>query len=428
MSEPAIIFNPQQEEALTRLDGAKGFFVLKGYAGTGKTTVITYWMRKIREQRIRGKVPTICLTAPTNKATRVLKEKAQQINLPADVSTIHSLLGLKMKWVKDEQVLIPDPRGENRFGDYDYVIIDECGMVGLDPLLKEIQKAQDRAGNTVIYMGDPCQLPPVNEKDSETFLPEDQMELTQVMRQSGDNPIVDLSIYLRGEILGPRPRYPSKILEFVDNKHIFLKPLRDHQEEILEEFVQAELEGRDVRHVAWTNKVVDAWNNVIRDKVYGADRNEWNEGESIVTTAPVMNPHEEGIIFTTDTLLEIIDTPREELVNEVPVWILLVSAGREAVEIAVVTNQGGKEFNRRKNELLEKAKGDKREWQKFYRFMESFAYVKPAFSMTVHRSQGSTFDDVYVSYGNILQNPRKKEALQCLYVAITRPRSRLILV
>ena len=426
----AITLNPQQDAALVELSNAEGYYTLKGYAGTGKTTLITHWIKQVRQRPSDlpdneiWHAPKIVLTAPTNKATNVLKDKAKELNLPVDCSTIHSLLSLKMKWQKDKQVLVEDDRGDYEFDNYDYVIIDECSMIGSEgdsPLFQFIHRAKERAGNTVIFMGDPCQLPPINEKDSRTFNCPDQSELTMVMRQGKGNPIVDLSIYLRELIEQDWKWYPNRLFEFIDDKHILLKKLATHQEEIMEAFVNPE--DKDIRHVAWTNATVDTWNDHIRDRLYGFDREEWVKGELIVTTAPVVEPYEEDIIFTTDTLMELTHEPQEETLFDVPVWKLRA----KGKPFWVVRKEGRTAFQQKKEELLKNAR-ENRKWRDFYVFIQHFSSIKPAHSLTVHRSQGSTFDDVYVSFENILKNPNKKESLQCLYVAITRPRRRLILV
>jgi len=417
--------NEEQGASLERINGTEDFFVLKGYAGTGKTTVITHWMEAIRTKPKGHEgffyAPKVVLTAPTNKATNVLREKAKEIKLSADVSTIHSLLSLKLKWEKHEQILVKDQRGEDLFAEYDWVVIDECSMLGPE-MMGYIQAAQESAGNKVVFMGDPCQLPPISEVGSDSFLVE-ATELTQIMRQSNDNPIPRLSLYLRELILSERPTYPNKIFEFVDDQHIFHHPLAHHEDSILDAFADGERKT-DIRHVAWTNRVVDSWNDQIRDRIYGFDREEWMVGERIVTTAPVMDTREDNVLFSTDTLLTIQEEPEDIYVQDIPCWKILCR-GRW---IYVPMRDSAKLFQAKKESLIAAAKEDRKKWRFFYKFMEAFAHVKPAHSLTVHRAQGSTFDDVYVSFQNILQNPTRRESLQCLYVAITRPRSRLILV
>lgn len=427
MTEFAL--NTEQGDTLVSLSNFDNTYVLKGYAGTGKTTVITRWVQATRKRPEDipptefWRAPSIALTAPTNKATGVLKETAKEINLPIDVCTIHSLLSLKLKWVKGEQVLIKDSYGEDQFAQYDYVVIDEASMLN-EELMKYIRSAQESAGNKVIFMGDPCQLPPINEVESESFKESEEIsELTQVMRQADGNPIPELALYLRELILGGGRAYPSRIFEFVDGENILHMPVTGFEDKILEAFTESEGE-RDIRHVAWTNRVVDLWNDKIRDEIYGFDREEWTEGEAIVTIAPVLDHYDHSIVFSTDTLLKIQREPKPTELLDIPCWLLFCRSRK----LYVPMRDSRKVFAEKKEELLEAAKLDKKQWRQFYAFMETFARVKPAHSLTVHRSQGSTFDDVYVSYANILSNLKRRESLQCLYVAITRPRSRLILV
>ena len=426
--------NSEQALAFDQLSDFTDTYVLKGYAGTGKTTVITRWVELMRkrpddlEEHEFFSAPKIVLTAPTNKAAGVLRKMANDIRLPVDVSTIHSLLSLKMVWRKDLQVLEQDRYGDDTFGDYDYVVIDECSMLDKN-LMNYIRDAQESHGNKLVFMGDPCQLPPIGEPGSESFdESEERMELVQVMRQAKDNPIQDLTLYLRTLILETPRQYPAKLLDFVDNKNILHLPVAAQEHNILDAFARAEEEEMDIRHVAWTNKVVDAWNDRIRDRIYGFDREEWTKGEMIVTTSPVIKGKgiEKSVVFTTDTLLTIDSDPVRTIHKNIPCWRFMCKG--HWLYVPERTDEANKAFETEKRTLLADAKANRKVWFKFYDFIEAFAQVKPAHSLTVHRSQGSTFDDVYVSYQNILANPNRRESLQCLYVAVTRPRSRLILV
>ena len=75
-----------------------GCFLLSGYAGTGKTFAITYFVRKLSKTKV-------ALTAPTNKAVRVLEMMASEAGLSVDTKTIHALLGLAVQQNQDKQIL-----------------------------------------------------------------------------------------------------------------------------------------------------------------------------------------------------------------------------------------------------------------------------------------------------------------------------------
>lgn len=413
----SITLNTGQQEAVAALNGEETEFLLKGYAGTGKTTTIVQWLNELEDKKV-------VFTAPTNKATNVLKEMAQELEVPVDTCTIHSLLALKMRWKDGQQILAQDERDEPRYADYDIVVVDECSMLSQE-LMNYLRAAQGYAPKTkLIFMGDPCQLPPIGEDESESFAVEPSIELTEVVRQN-PGPIVDCATYIRGLILHCKPGYPSKIWDYTDqdSPQLTYAPAAKHENEILDSV--ANPGDEDIRILAWTNKLVDEWNHKVRCVVHQTDSPpEWSKGEHVVTLGPVMNPQESEIIFSTDTLLRLHKEPEEAEREGIPCW-KLVARGRS---FFVVQAQAKTLWHQKREELLAAAKADKKQWRNFYRFMETFALVRPAHAMTVHRSQGSTFDRVYLCLNNITANPRKREMLQCLYVALTRARKQVILI
>lgn len=65
-------------------------------------------------------------------------------------------------------------------------------------------------------------------------------------------------------------------------------------------------------------------------------------------------------------------------------------------------------------------------WKDFYNvYIDCFAKVSIAYSMTTHRSQGSTFSNVYVDVEDILKNINSYEGKRCLYTAITRTANKI---
>ena len=195
--------NQQQQEALLRLEqfaknpnGFNGNITLMGYAGTGKTTIIGLFDKYLQHIGIRPKY-----SSPTHRANLVTL-----MNNPyADVRTMHSLLGLKPEvdlsqggydLRKQRTSLAADAKLE--FGDF--LIIDESSMI-TDELFDLLMEFKKEAGISVIFMGDPAQLPPVQDREtnlSKVFTQQDveKLELTKVER-TGDNPILKECTNLR---------------------------------------------------------------------------------------------------------------------------------------------------------------------------------------------------------------------------------------
>jgi ATP-dependent exoDNAse (exonuclease V) alpha subunit len=67
-----------------------------------------------------------------------------------------------------------------------------------------------------------------------------------------------------------------------------------------------------------------------------------------------------------------------------------------------------------------------KEWQT--NVSEKFAQLNYGYSITVHKSQGSTFNNVFIDISDILENNNIEETSKCLYTAITRCSDMLVLL
>lgn len=151
-------------------------FRLFGFAGTGKTTLA----RHLAE----GIDGTVCFAAYTGKAALVMRNRGCP-----EASTIHSLIYS----VQD------DGNGAPRFvlnkdsaaATAALIVVDECSMVD-----EELGKDLLSFGTPVLVLGDPAQLPPVQGGGFFTSSEPDIM-LTEVHRQARDNPIIALSKIVR---------------------------------------------------------------------------------------------------------------------------------------------------------------------------------------------------------------------------------------
>ncbi len=185
-------FSPQQDEALKAVDrwlkdkpGTDGpqVFRLFGYAGTGKTTLARHLA-----DHMDG---TTRFCAFTGKAAMVMREKGC-----AKASTIHSLIYKPRS--TDEEVPAFYLWDEAPATKADLIIVDECSMVD-----EELGRDLLSFGKPVLVLGDPAQLPPVAGGGFFTDHEPDIM-LTEVHRQAADNPIIRLSMDIRaGKELEP---------------------------------------------------------------------------------------------------------------------------------------------------------------------------------------------------------------------------------
>ena len=177
------VFTPHQDAALTAasnwLKGARGrssIFRLFGYAGTGKTTLV-----KHIAEGVDGKV---LFAAFTGKAACVMRSKGCY-----SASTIHSLI-YKARESGEEtpsfELWNDAPASKAKL-----IIIDECSMVDAE-LARDLMSF----GVPLLVLGDPAQLPPISGGGFFTDAEPDAM-LTEVHRQAQDDPIVRLSMEIR---------------------------------------------------------------------------------------------------------------------------------------------------------------------------------------------------------------------------------------
>lgn len=212
-----MILTKQQQKVL---DSVKEFlnsnlpvFILKGYAGTGKTTMISYIIEEVTKH---DKVPI--LMAPTGRAARVLGTKTRR-----EANTIHRCIyeldTIETKEGSDDiRYIFPLKDVEDTAKDR-ICIVDESSMIGTREVHNELFEfgsgsllndlltfvAPNRGGK-IIFVGDPMQLPPVgdnvsNALDEKYFegvgLKAIVAELTDVVRQGTGSAILANAMKVR---------------------------------------------------------------------------------------------------------------------------------------------------------------------------------------------------------------------------------------
>lgn len=192
-------WSPQQDAALKTVSrwlksGSPQVFRMFGFAGTGKTTLA----RQIAEDADGP----VCFAAFTGKAASAMRSRGCE-----NASTIHSLIYTPRE--SDANSMSPEfvLNWNSDLVDADLVIIDECSMVdellGRDLLKFEVP---------VLVLGDPAQLPPVSGGGFFTDCEPDVM-LTEVHRQAADNPIISMSMEIRnGGKLSYGPYGDSRVI------------------------------------------------------------------------------------------------------------------------------------------------------------------------------------------------------------------------
>lgn len=280
---------PDQEKAIRNIDeffqSDKEAFLLKGYAGTGKTTLLKWVAKFLKNQKIR-----VTLIAPTGRAAQILKEKT---GFAAE--TIHkSIYNLKeldeVKYKKGNQIhykyrfKLQTPENTDEI-----FIIDEASLIGdfyseddffvfgsgylLQDLLKYTASNHSSRRTKLIIVGDPAQLPPVNDSKSRALDAEilkndysvlsSEYTLTQIIRQENESDILKLSTFLREQLISSE----RKRFELPQNlKDIKVLKANDIVSRFLKEY-NPNLRSSAVI-VSYSNKSAYEYNLQVRKKLF----------------------------------------------------------------------------------------------------------------------------------------------------------------
>lgn len=384
------------------LKTSDSFFLLRGYAGTGKSYLM---------QMLLTLDQNFVFSAPTNKATAVLSEF---LNAPA--KTTYSVLGMRMDTDEDKLKLtvadeLPD------LGRNPILVIDEAGMIPKF-MADLLASACAKRGWRVLFVGDPAQLNPVGEDRSVVWSmarPENRSLLSEVVRF--DNELLQLSMRIRKRIR--TENYAQGIIrdDNSDGEGVFVTT----RASMLRKLKSLKLDDwKDNKVMCWRNRTVDSYNDVIRKSL--GFNNTFEVGENILMAAPLFA--EGGILAYTDEELQVTNiADRVFNYDEGSVDAYVLSTADRDFNLYVP-----KSFDRLNSILAKRAdiasratRNRKAAWKSFWDLKNTFQSVKYGYALTVHRMQGSTVKHAYVDQQDILVNQNKLEAFRCLYVAATRP-------
>ena len=409
---------------------------IRGHAGTGKTTMVQEALKQLTAESPQLNV---CVTAPTNKATQVLRNFGVDAGINVESLTIFKLLGLVLG--DNGEVKRCFEGGEGSFDEYAVVVIDEGSMVGTMLMDKIADKAMAH-GVKVIFMGDHCQLNPVMEGMSRVFngieVPE-SYSLTKIMRQDEGSPILQVVGHLRqfAEDGTVPPKFATSMTPQDDGVHCLIG--EDFYSAMLDQFDCDEYRNDSTfcRVLAWTNREVDRLNRKIRNRLYGPGCPDFVVGETVCVLSTVFEGNE-PVIFTDDecdvmavgTRLVEDKADFQTLPDGHPmykVWMLSLKCEFGVHTAPVLHKDSLRDFNRRCEYLADRAKKKIGTWKSFWAFKDSFVPVRPGHAMTVHKSQGQTFKNIFVQCKNLQDNGNTKERARLGYVAVSRATTNLVL-
>lgn len=441
------ILTPGQKEVLKSTLGLKRGQTARitGYAGTGKTFVIS-WLIRILAETTRK----IAVCAPTHTAKDVLIEK---VNLGDEAynltfTTIQSLLDLKEKINIETGEISFEQKRDLKFNEvsiqqYNTVIVDEASML-CPKLCDLIHKSWLSAKFILIVIGDPVQVPPVGYEESfaftsdydDLFNPID-LRLDQIIRQKNGSNIIDLSFEIRKNLLMGKEEMLTLCRRYAEMGGD-IKPLESLNKQIFPIYKSDEYrkDPKLIKTVAFRKKRCQGYSDAIRDFVLERHEDDPIVGDIMVFNEPYVK--DKDIIFHNKEEVLILEIAKEEYTfNFQTFTVNCYTVQRlkrndfddddEKMEEKVlhITSKDRQRFNEEVtkfyNTIMSKPENVKKTlWPKFWsgkRLIANWTYI---YTMTAHKSQGGTFDNVVVDVYDILNNPSPYVRNRILYTAITR--------
>jgi len=447
MSEE-IQFNSDQKKALEDLqkfieNDDKHMCLLSGPAGVGKTFLVSQFVKWVSENSM---FHNICMASTTNKAVRVAMEMtSEDIRKNVTFATMHSLLGLKHEITKDgKEIFVRDKNLQTKFPFFDLVVVDEASMLA-DQLFLEMEE-QNFRNIKVLFVGDPHQINPVNHSMAIPMIEEKRKEynighvqLTTIVRQAEGNPIIKVSQEVINNSFSLNPGYRE-----IDGKTgvVMISP---DQTKVLAQLIQyyfsssAFDDNADYcKIVAWRNKTVDYYNKFVRTFKYGNKAEKIVQNEKLIVSRPIKSDDGKSTTFVTneDLVVKQLEITEKTASNgsKWKVYDCLVEGFENVASIEILHESEENRYQKYLKELSIDAANEKevskriKKWKTFFEFRENFAEVSYAYAITAHSSQGSTYDNAFVMYSDIMYNKRDDERNRILYTALTRPKNMLYIV
>lgn len=429
-------------EYITTL-GNRSIFLLKGYAGTGKTTLISALVKSLPSIGKRS-----VLLAPTGRAAKVLAKYSKKKS-----STLHK----KIYWIRTTKngntfITLKENLHTNTI-----FIVDEASMIPedakdginkrslLEDLIKYVYEGIDCK---LILIGDTAQLPPVN-LDISPALDENNLdkkyqkqvihqELKKVVRQEKNSMVLENATHLRELIEGNIKKLPKIKL----NQEVVRISSGDELQEYIEKsYGNSGVENTTI--ICRSNKRANQYNDRIRSEIL------WQE--DIISAGDVLmvvrnnyfwldEKSEAGFLANGDIIevtrikeiierygfkfakasIRLMDYENE---NEIDTILLLDTINSESPSLKY------DEYKKLYTEVGLDYKGQK-DINKKIKENEFFnaIQIKFGYSITCHKAQGGQWKNVFIDIGYFKKEMLDKNYLRWLYTAFTRSTENLYLI
>lgn len=448
-------FTGDQGETVTALENflrskhPYPLFILKGYAGTGKTSLLAAFIEALASYNM-----STFLMAPTGKAAKILSQKSKK-----NAFTIHKLI-YRRKSKADETsplTLTPNLQKNTLF------IVDEASMIGdytiskdgnisqrnlLDDLLEYVYNGKNCR---LIFIGDSGQLPPIGTTFSPALSTEylennyprleiHEQTLNQIVRQRMDSGIVYNATLVRQT----KHDFPLLELDSTNFPDIVSINGLELQDALESSFGNYGPEGSIL--ITRSNKRANEYNRQIRNRIFWYEE-QINQHDLLMVIKNnyywLKDQKEIGFLANGETMIVKRVLKEVELYGfrfyhimvalpdyeEIDAQEIIIHAESLFCEGANLPRARMRElfFEVEKDYLFETSKAKRYERILANPYFNA-VQVKFSYAVTCHKSQGGQWENVFIDVGYLPDDLDLEEYNRWLYTALTRASEKVYLV
>lgn len=422
-------------------------FLLKGYAGTGKTTIIAALVKVLPQLKLKT-----VLLAPTGRAAKVISNYSGR-----NAFTIHKRIYRKKSAMSLDWSFVLN----QNIADNTVFIVDEASMVSNDSndfsrgsLLSDLINYVYNGKNCkLMLVGDTAQLPPVGAEDSPALIPRIlsdsfglslfSYEMTDVVRQEKQSGILYNATYIRELIRNKKEEFPHlRVRGYPDIYRMTGERLSEGLQYAYDKYGM-----ENTLVICRSNKNANNYNQQIRNRILyreeeltGGDflmvvRNNYywlQENEKagafiangdIAKVRRVRNIKELYGFRFAEVILEFVDYP-----DEIPLTctVLLDTLYSDGPGLSKEDNKRFydavmEDYSHITDKKIRMEELKKNSWY-------NALHVKFAYAVTCHKAQGGQWDAVFIDQGYLTEEMLNTEFLRWMYTAVTRSVRELYLV
>lgn len=412
-------------------------FLLKGYAGTGKTTLISTLIKVLPKFGFKS-----VLLAPTGRAAKVMANYSKRM-----AQTIHRKIYRQIADANSGNLVF---QRQKNYHEDTVFIVDEASMIsddaeiGMNGLLADlVDFVFENPGNRLMLVGDVAQLPPVGKEVSPALdkgylerhfdMVVVEQELLEVMRQDERSGILLNATNLRDVLQEPQPHISLNVRQYRDIYKMTGDRLEDGIRYSYDKY------GREnTIIITRSNKMAVQYNQYIR-RVINQCEEELDAGDMLMIVKnnySVLDDDSPAGFLANGDFVEVLKIRKREEVHGLKfatVTLRLVDLEEQPeFESKIILDtlyspqpSLGRDENRQLYESVQKdyfyikTKKERNEAIRRDPYLNALQ-VKFAYALTCHKAQGGQWPAVFVDQGYLPDGQVNQDFVRWLYTAITR--------